>query len=145
MGAGGTQVPSDRSWALLIARLVLGLIFFMSGFYKIFEMGLIAGAERLFLEPYADTFLPAWSLWATGVTIPFVELGAGLLVILGLWRKPAYLALGGVLVTVTFGHMLANPFFSFHHDVFPRTALLLFLLWMGPTDDTLLLDALRRR
>jgi hypothetical protein len=38
-----------------------------------------------------------------------------------------------------------NPFFPFHHDVFPRAVLLLFLLWMGPADDTLSLDALRRR
>src|SRR5712691_2337933 len=33
---------NGRSWALLFARLVLGLIFFMAGFWKVFE--LTAGA-----------------------------------------------------------------------------------------------------
>ncbi len=131
--------------ALLIARLLLGLLFFMGGIYKIFVIGLTTGAESMFVVPYADTFLPVWALWAGGVTIPFIELISGLLVILGLWRKPAYLALAGVLVLVTFGHTVLNPFFPFHHDVFPRAVLLLFLLWMGPADDTLSLDALRRR
>ena len=71
----------DRSWALLFARIVLGLIFFMAGFYKVFQLGPLAHARKYFL-PYADTFLPVWSLWATGVVIPFVELIAGGLVIL---------------------------------------------------------------
>ena len=66
----------DRSWALLFARLVLGLIFFMAGVFKVFQMGPLEHARKYFL-PYDDTFLPVWSLWATGVTIPFVELIAG--------------------------------------------------------------------
>src|SRR5258707_2598453 len=95
----------DRSWALLFARLVLGLIFFMAGVYKVFDLGPLGHARKYFL-PYADTFLPVWSLWATGVVVPFVELLAGALLILG-WRiRAALVALGGVLVLVTFGHLL---------------------------------------
>jgi uncharacterized membrane protein YphA (DoxX/SURF4 family) len=78
----------DRSWALLFARLVLGLIFFMAGVYKVFQLGPLEHARKYFL-PYADTFLPVWSLWATGVVIPFVELIAGGLVILGLRTREA--------------------------------------------------------
>jgi uncharacterized membrane protein YphA (DoxX/SURF4 family) len=136
---------SNRTMALLIARLLLGLLFFMGGVHKIFLIGLTAGAESMFVEPYANTFLPVWALWAGGVTVPFVEIIAGLLVIIGLWRKPAYLALGGVLALVTFGHLVLNPFFPFHHDVFPRAVLLIFLLWMGPGDDSLSLDGMRQR
>ena len=29
----------DRAWALLFARLVLGLIFFMAGVMKVFQLG----------------------------------------------------------------------------------------------------------
>jgi uncharacterized membrane protein YphA (DoxX/SURF4 family) len=145
MSAGTTLRPSDRASALLLARLLLGVLFFMSGVHKIFLIGLMAGAESMFIEPYVDTFLPVWALWATGVTVPFVELIAGFLVILGLWRKPAYLALAGVLVLVMFGHTLLNPFFPFHHDVFPRAALLIFLLSMGLENDTLSVDGYRRR
>src|SRR5437763_9630867 len=73
----------NRSWALLFARLVLGLIFFMAGVWKVFQLGPLQHARKYFL-PFSDTFLPVWSLWATGVVIPFIELIGGALVILGL-------------------------------------------------------------
>ena len=73
-----------QAWALLFARLVLGLIFFMAGIYKVFAFGPQEHARHFFL-PFADTFLPVWSLWMVGVAIPFVELVAGGLVVIG-WR-----------------------------------------------------------
>ena len=133
------KVP-NRAWALLIARAILGLIFFMAGFWKVFTLGPIEHARRLFVEPYAVTFVPAWSLWATGTVIPLVELVAGALVLLGLRTRPALLALGSVLVLVTFGHLLLEPLYQFHTHVIPRTALLLFLLTMPASDDRLSLD-----
>ncbi len=132
---------SDRAWAIFIARTILGLIFFMAGLWKVFELGPIEHARRLFVEPYADTFLPAWSLWSTGTIIPISELTAGALVLVGMWRRPALLALGAVLVTVTFGHLVAEPLFQFHTHVIPRTALLLFVLMMPSAEDRLSLDA----
>src|SRR6187455_1052513 len=95
----------DRAWAILFARLVLGLIFFMAGVYKVFQLGPLGHARKYFL-PFADTFLPVWSLWATGTVIPFVELIAGLLLILGVRVKGALISLGFVLIVVTFGHLL---------------------------------------
>jgi len=73
----------SRSLALLFARLVLGLIFFMPGLWKTFQLGPLEHARKYFL-PYSDTFLPIWSLWAVGVVIPFLELLAGALLIIGL-------------------------------------------------------------
>jgi len=130
--------------ALCLARAVLGLIFFMAGVYKVFLLGPVGHAERFFL-PYADTFLPTWSLWAVGFIIPFVELGAGALVLLGWLRTGAYLALGSVLVVVTFGHLLHEPLYAFHEHVIPRLALLLLLLLMPPEADRFSLDELRHR
>ncbi len=130
----------NRTWAILIARAILGLIFFMAGVWKVFTLGPVEHARRLFVEPYADTFLPAWSLWATGTVVPLVELVAGALLLLGLWTRPALLALGGVLVLVTFGHLLAEPLHQFNTHVIPRTALLLFLLTMPASDDRISLD-----
>ena len=74
-----------RAWAVLFARGVLGLIFFMAGVYKVFSLTPVGHAHKWFVDPYADTFLPAWSLWATGLTIPLVELVGGALVLIG-WR-----------------------------------------------------------
>jgi len=122
-----------RAWAVLFARGVLGLIFFMAGVYKVFTLTPVGHAHKWFVDPYADTFLPMWSLWLTGLTIPVVELVAGALVIVG-WRvTEALVALGAVLLIVTFGHLLKEPLYEFHTHVIPRLALLLFVL-MVPRD-----------
>jgi len=78
----------NRASAILFARLVLGLIFFMAGVMKIFQLGPLEHARKYFL-PFSDTFLPIWSLWAVGVIIPFIELIAGALVLFGLRTRDA--------------------------------------------------------
>jgi uncharacterized membrane protein YphA (DoxX/SURF4 family) len=135
-----------RSWAILFAREVLGLIFFMAGVYKVFQMGPLNHARKYFL-PFADTFLPVWSLWAIGTVIPFVEFIAGALLILGLRVRDALIALGLVLVVVTFGHLLREPLYPFHEHVIPRLALLLFVLLLPAEEDRFSCDYLisRRR
>jgi uncharacterized membrane protein YphA (DoxX/SURF4 family) len=141
--AGKTGTGSNRAWAIAFARLVLGLIFFMAGCYKVFEQGPLEHARRWFL-PFSDTFLPVWSLWAVGTVIPFVELVAGGLLLVG-WRiRDALIALGGVLVVVTFGHLLKEPLYPFHEHVIPRLALLVFVLAMPRADDRLSIDHVMR-
>jgi uncharacterized membrane protein YphA (DoxX/SURF4 family) len=136
--------PSDsrsRAWALLFARLTLGLIFFMAGVFKVFSLT-PAGHVRKWFLPFQDTFLPVWSLWIVGLAIPFVELFGGALLLIG-WRVyQALLALGAVLVVVTFGHLLHEPLYPFHEHVIPRLALLLFLLVLPRDDDRFTLDRL---
>jgi uncharacterized membrane protein YphA (DoxX/SURF4 family) len=134
----------DRAWAILFARLVLGLIFFMAGVMKVFQLGPLNHARKYFL-PFADTFLPVWSLWAMGVAIPFVEMIAGALVILGLRVRAALVALGFVLAVVTFGHLLHDALYEFHTHVIPRLALLLFILLLPREDDRFSLDYLIAR
>ena len=116
----------------------------MAGVYKVFQLGPLQHARKYFL-PYADTFLPIWSLWATGVVIPFVELVAGGLVILGLRTREALVSLGFVLAIVTFGHLLKEPLYEFHTHVIPRLALLLFILLLPREDDRFSLDYLLKR
>lgn len=129
------------AWAVLFARIVLGLIFFMAGVYKVFQQGPLNHARKWFL-PYSDTFLPVWSLWATGVTIPFIELIAGALVILGFRTREALIALGLVLAIVTFGHLLKEPLYEFHTHVIPRLVLLLFVLLIPRDLDRFSIDHL---
>lgn len=129
----------NRSWALLFARLILGFIFFMAGWHKVFVLTPVGHVEKWFL-PFRETFLPVWSLWAVGFSIPFVELIAGALLLVG-WRvREALIALGIVLVVVTFGHLLKEPLYSFHEHVIPRLALLLFLLALPREEDRYSLD-----
>jgi uncharacterized membrane protein YphA (DoxX/SURF4 family) len=130
-----------RAWALLFARCVLGLIFFMAGFWKTFQLGPAGHVRRYFL-PFSDTFLPTWSLWAVGYAIPFVELIAGALVIVGFQTRPALVALGVVLVIVTFGHLLHQPLYALHEHVIPRLALVLFVLFSPAAWDRFCIDRL---
>jgi thiosulfate dehydrogenase [quinone] large subunit len=116
-----------KAWAIFFARTVVGLIFFMAGVWKVFDLGPAAHVRRYFL-PFQDTFLPTWSLWTVGFAIPFVELIAGALVIVGLLTRPALISLGFVLVIVTFGHLLHQPLYAFHEHVIPRLALVLLVL-----------------
>ncbi len=134
------KYPNDRAWAILFCRSILGLIFFMAGIYKCFVMTPFGHAQRFFVDSYADTFLPTWSLWTTGVTVPIVELIAGALVLVGLKTRPALYSLGVVLVLVTFGHLLIEPLYAFHTHVLPRLALLTVVLLLPREDDTISLD-----
>ena len=138
------RFQSNKAFAILFARLVLGLIFFMAGVWKVFVLGPVGHVQKYFL-PYTDTFLPTWSLWAVGWTIPFVELIGGALVILGWKTRYALIALGCVLAIVTFGHLLHEPLYPFHEHVIPRLALVLFLLLMPEEADRFSVDGVLRR
>jgi putative oxidoreductase len=135
---------NDRSWAIFFARVVLGLIFLMAGIYKVFQLGPLNHARMYFL-PFADTFLPVWSLWTVGTVVPFVELIAGALLLLGLRIRLALIALGFVLIVVTFGHLLHEPLYPFHEHVIPRLALLLFVLMLPSGEDRYSADYLLSR
>jgi uncharacterized membrane protein YphA (DoxX/SURF4 family) len=131
----------QRACAILFGRLVLGLIFFMAGTMKVFQMGPLEHARRYFLS-FSDTFLPIWSLWTVGVIIPFAELIGGALVILGVRTREALIGLGSVLVIVTFGHLLHDALYDFSGHVIPRLALLIFVLWCPRDDDRFSVDHL---
>ena len=131
---------TDRAWAIFFCRAILGLIFFMAGVYKCFQLTPLGHARFAFVEPYAGTFLPVWSLWLTGTIVPVVELMAGAMVLVGFKVRPALLSLGGVLVLVTFGHLLKEPLYEFHTHVIPRLALLTVVLLMPREEDTISVD-----
>ncbi len=130
-------------WAIFTVRWVLGLIFFMAGWYKVWTMTPMGHARTYFIGQFAeDTWIPSWMLWPVGVSIPVVELLAGAMVCLGLLRRPAYIALAAILVTVTYGHLLLEPLYDTTSNIFPRLALLVFV-WVAPRQhDVLSLDAL---
>jgi len=135
---------ANKTWAILFARLVLGLIFLMAGVWKVFVLGPAGHVQKYFL-PYSDTFLPVWSLWLVGYAIPFVELIGGALLIIGYQTRYALISLGFVLVIVTFGHLLKEPLYAFHEHVIPRLLLTVFLLMMPEEMDRFSLTNLLRQ
>lgn len=121
-------MESNWCWARFFARWVLGLIFFMAGWFKVFDMTATDHARRFFVEGFADTWIPTWMLWSLGTAIPFVELIAGGLICLGLRIRKSSVLLGMVLIIVTYGHLLKEPLFDTTSHIFPRLVLLLFVL-----------------
>ncbi len=108
----------NRAIAVLTIRLILGLIFLMQGFGKVFTWGV----EEVYRADYFyGTFkdlLPDFIIYSTAYYTSYVELIGGLLVVIGLKRDYALYALASVLVIVTFGHGLADPIWDLSHVIF---------------------------
>ena len=135
-----TTKIAPKCWAAFVPRVILGLIFLAAGLWKVFSLGAVEHARDLFVAPYEASFLPEWSLWVAGTTIPFVELVCGALMVVGWQRVPAAIGLGAVLVLVTFGHLVADPLYAFNIHVIPRVILLVLAMAMFE-DDSLSVDA----
>lgn len=144
---GAVSDATARAAAMFLARVLLGLVWLVGGINKVFIWGPIQHARNLFVIPYAGTFLPAWSLWASGTVIPFLELIFPAFVIVGLWTRPSLYLLGGILIFVTFGHLLLTPLSleRLEDFILARAVLLLTVLLFPPEADRYSIDGLLRR
>jgi len=92
---------SGRSGADLVLRWFLGLVLTLAGAYKILGMGL-GGFAGYLGGMFAGTFVPGFAITAFAYVLPFAELGAGLLLLLG-WRRQAVALAAGVLFLLLAG------------------------------------------
>lgn len=143
---GALSDATSRAAAMFLARVLLGLVWLVGGINKVFIWGPIEHARNLFVVPYGGTFLPAWSLWASGTVIPFLELVFPALVIVGLWTRPSLYLLGGILIFVTFGHLLLTPLSleRLEDFILARAVLLLTVLIFPSEADGYSIDSLLR-
>ncbi len=130
----------NRAVALLILRLLLGIIFLMQGYGKVFKWGIEQLYKNAF-SPYQEQGLPEALLWLIAYYTSYVELIAGALLILGLGRDWALYLLGSVLLIVSFGHGLATPIWPLD-DVLFRALLLVTILLLPVEYDTWRLERL---
>lgn len=136
-----TGTPLNRIIGVFTMRVLLGLIFLMQGYGKVFTFGL-DGVYGGFL-PYEEklpTFLVKFAAYYT----TFAELICGFLLVIGFFRNYALYALGAVLLIVSFGHGLSSPIWDLSH-VFPRAVLLIALLLLPQEWDQWHLDRLIRK
>lgn len=117
----------NKSVAMLTLRLILGFIFLMQGFGKVFKWGVENVYNMAFFHEKYKDLLPDFIIHATAYYTSYIELIAGSLVVLGLKRDYALYALASVLVIVTFGHGLAEPIWNLSHVMY-RTIPLVTLL-----------------
>src|ERR1700743_2897514 len=102
------NTSSLRAAGLLFTRALLGIIFLMQGFGKIFVFTVPVVYNKFFRD-FEATFLPKWLIWATAYYTSYIELVGGLLLIVGLFRRWALYLLAIDLVVVAFGHGLMEP------------------------------------
>lgn len=131
----------NKSIAVLTLRLILGFIFLMQGFGKVFTWGVENVYNMDFFYGTYKDLLPEFIIRATAYYTSYVELIAGLMVVLGLKRDYALYALASVLVIVTFGHGLADPVWNLSHVMY-RTMLLVTLLILPREWDKFSMDGL---
>ena len=116
----------SRAAAVLFTRALLGIIFLMQGFGKVFVFTL-PKLYGMFFSDFEKTFLPKWLIWATAYYTSYAEMICGFLLIIGLFRKWALYLLAADLLIVSFGHGLLEPIWDLQH-VIPRGILLIAVL-----------------
>src|SRR5215471_14983032 len=93
-GAGGPVMESLRNVAALVGRILLALIFVLSGLNKIMNISVTAGYMT-------QTGIPPNLLYPALYLSIAVEFGCGLLVMTGLWARWAALIIFLWLIPVT--------------------------------------------
>ncbi len=137
------QTTTARAAGLLFIRALLGIIFLMQGFGKIFTLG-VSHLYGMFFKDFEKTILPTWLVWATAYYTSYIELIGGILLIAGFLKKYALYLLAVDLLVVSFGHGLLEPIWDLQH-VIPR-ALLLAALFLLPQEwDKWSIDRLLKR
>jgi uncharacterized membrane protein YphA (DoxX/SURF4 family) len=131
---------TSRAAGMLFTRTLLGIIFIVQGYGKIFTYS-VPKVYNMFFKDFEATFLPKWVIWSTAYYTSYAELICGFLLIIGLFRKYALCFLGIDLLIVSFGHGILEPIWDLQH-VIPRAILLITLLLVPQQWDQWNADAL---
>lgn len=122
-----------------LLRVTLGVLFLFAGLGK-----LIGGRAEFaagLVERFEETWLPDGLVSVSGQVLPFLEIGLGLLLILGLFALPALIATGLLVLVLLFGTTVVED-----HEATGRNAIYALvtfvLIWLSP-HDRFALDRLR--
>ncbi|GGW73172.1 putative membrane protein YphA (DoxX/SURF4 family) [Winogradskyella epiphytica] len=138
------MIHLNKIVAVLTLRMILGFIFLMQGFGKVFTWGMDNVINADFFNGTFKDLLPDYIISATAYYTSYIELIGGLLLVLGFKTNYALYALASVSIIVTFGHGLAEPIWNLSH-VMPRTILLVALLLLPQEWDKFSLDHLIKK
>jgi thiosulfate dehydrogenase [quinone] large subunit len=104
--AAGSTDLADMKLAYVILRVTLGVNMLMHGGVRILGgVGLFAAGM---VQQFAQTPLPAALVRPFGLTVPFVELTIGLLLLLGVATRWALAAGGLLMMALVFGTSLRS-------------------------------------
>lgn len=133
--------PLNQAVSAFTVRTILGLIFLMQGFGKVFTWGMEVLYHKNFFHGTFKDLLPEFIIYATAYYTSYIELIGGFLLVIGFKVDYALYALASVLIIVTFGHGLAEPIWDLSHVMY-RTILLVTLLILPKSWDRFSLDRL---
>lgn len=126
--------------AVLLARLFLGGLFLFQGYDVLFRVRVhkvVSAYRENFREKGIPGFMSVAGIWYTSLT----EFICGMLLIAGLFQYAALYLLGINLLVASVAFAVDTPLWNMRH-VFPRLALLLFLLLVPPVYNTWTIDHL---
>lgn len=125
---------------VLIARVFLGLLFFFQGFDALFKVkvsNVILAYEEEFSKRGIPRSLTVIGAWFTSLA----EFVGGAFLVLGLFQYFSLYLIGINLIIASIGFGIVSPMWDMRY-VFPRLALLLFLLVLPPSWNIFSLDHL---
>lgn len=117
--------------AALVARLILGMLFFFQGFDKVFRIG-ISNVSDEFSNQLGKLRMPRSIFTFIAFVTSYVELIAGLLLFMGLFVDIILPILAVDLIMVALAFSIINPIWDMKIYL-PRLILLLFLLCIPST------------
>jgi thiosulfate dehydrogenase [quinone] large subunit len=110
MNKPNTVRQRDFAIAYLLLRSTLGLNIFMHGVSRLLA-GLAAFAASL-VPMFQKTFLPSWSVYTFGLTLPWAESLLGFLLLVGLRTRAALIGGSALMFILTFGSTLRQDWQS---------------------------------
>jgi putative oxidoreductase len=126
--------------AVLVARIFLGVLFFLQGFDKVFRVKISQVIETIH-SPLQARGVPNFFSIVGAYFTSYVELICGTLLIIGFCKYYCMYLLGIDMVFVAIAFGVVEPMWDMRH-IFPRLALLIFLLLVPSEWDVISVDYL---
>jgi len=124
--------------AAFIARVFLGLLFLLQGYDKVFRLGVKQVIQSIH-EPLESKGVPSAFSALGAYFTSYVELICGTFLIIGFVKYYCLYLLGFDLLFVAIAFGIVEPVWDMKH-IFPRLALLIFLLVIPSYWDVLSVD-----
>lgn len=124
--------------AALIARVFLGLLFFLQGYDKVFRIG-VKEVIRTIHEPLSSKGVPPFVSSFGAYFTSYVEFVCGAFLIIGFVKYYCLYLLGFDLLFAAYAFGMVEPVWDMKH-IFPRLALWIFLMVMPSQWDVISVD-----
>jgi thiosulfate dehydrogenase [quinone] large subunit len=136
-------ISTDAAIALLL-RVGIGTLFLFAGLNKFMRDGGAVGVAESMIDRFADTVLPGFLVMPYVYALPYVEVTLGVILILGLFTRPALLFAGLLFLSLALG-LLASGNNDTVAKVLNYLLITCVALWFASRDNEYSLDALRRK